>query len=459
MRSLLVITMVLVLLIFPSNALADIAPPAQPPGANPQPGAEGTNVRMVAETVTIAIQKDSPDGSLGIAEVTAIFTMQNLGEQAESMAVRFPVSANDGWGRFPEIKNMRVKVDGNNVAVRKITGEDPYGYKENVPWIAFDVTFPPGKDVAIQAVYTLEADGEMPFIQFDYIFSTGAAWKGTIGSASLFVRFPYEVSVLNVLPDPYNPEKVIFPDHQLSGSELKWSFTDFEPELGDNFKIEIVAPSVWQGVLKERQNVIKNSSDGEAWGRLAKLYKELAFSSRRRGFRVFDLSSDPGARMLYTLSVEAYENAVRLKPLDALWHAGFADLLSYYSYFAAFEGVDTRADAVRAMREIQTAISLALDNPKVLEIAEEMTFYLDKGMVKTGDGYDYLWLTATPDLPTPTIDVRPETPTPETVILSTPSASPTTVTTPTAQPKRVLPICGSAFLIPLGFFLWVQRRK
>ena len=68
--------MTFALLMLPSSALADVAPPVNPPGSNPQPGTENTQVRMLAETVLIEIQSTA---ELGSARVTADFSMRNLG--------------------------------------------------------------------------------------------------------------------------------------------------------------------------------------------------------------------------------------------------------------------------------------------------------------------------------------------------------------------------------------------
>jgi hypothetical protein len=48
--------LILILFAFPSMALADVAPPANPPGSNLQPGSETTQVRMMAETVLVDVQ-------------------------------------------------------------------------------------------------------------------------------------------------------------------------------------------------------------------------------------------------------------------------------------------------------------------------------------------------------------------------------------------------------------------
>ena len=101
---------VLISLILSSGASADIAPPQQPPGFSPEPGNEITQVRMLAETVTIDVLSVDPPQ----AHVSAFFTMRNLGSSTESMAVRFPIAASDGFSRFPEIKNVGIKVNNKN---------------------------------------------------------------------------------------------------------------------------------------------------------------------------------------------------------------------------------------------------------------------------------------------------------------------------------------------------------
>ena len=457
MRRLILLLTVVIWLAFPVAVQADVAPPAQVPGANPQPGSEITQVRMMSEIVTIEVQEDTPDGSLGQARVTANFIMRNLGDETESMAVRFPISSNNGFGEYPEITDLQVRVDGKSVEVSRIEGEDPQFEGDTVPWVAFDTTFSPEVDVNIQVTYTLEASGEIPFINFYYIFSTGAAWKGTIGSATLYVRFPYEISNLNVLPDGGED---LFPEHQLSGNELKWIFTDFEPEVGDNFNIRLVAPEFWKDVLNERANVQKNPDDGEAWGRLAKLYKRLVFSSRNRGFRDSSITGDQGAQDLFSLSVAAYERALERKPFDPLWHAGYADLLGYYGFFGNFEGIDTRAETVRALQEIRTALELDEKDEKVQEIALTLSFYSNGGMVPTGQTYDYPWLTATPTLGITSTQAIASTPTIEntpTIFEETKPAD----ETPTQQaetPSHKTPLCASLILVPFGVTLGFLKR-
>jgi len=76
----------------------------------------------------------------------------------------------------------------------------------------------------------------------------------------------------------------------------------------------------------------------------------------------------------------------------------------------------TSADTYRAFNEIRTALQLAPNDPKVLEIADAITGMFPDGMTHIGSVYDFPWLTQTPTpLPTPT--QTPILPTPILVIL------------------------------------------
>ena len=451
------LVLVLAVLAVPSSVRADIAPPSHPPGANLEPGAESTEVRMVAETVLIEIIPNNDPYNLGQAKVTANFTMRNLGSATEKLAVRFPVSSNNGFGGFPELKDMKVKVDGEIVTMSQVFEEDPLWSSDPVPWMRFNASFPPGQDIQIQVTYLLDGTGEYPYVAYYYILHTGAGWKDTIGSADIIVRFPYEANQFNVIFDEQIGWSSTTTGGVIDGREVKWHYDDLEPDRSNDFELSIVNPAVWQSVLRERSNLQTNPNDGESWGRLGKLYKEIFFY--RRDFR-----RDTGGKQLYPMSIEAYEKAVALKPDDALWHAGFADLLAVHAYYSSWEGGDTTGEMLRSMQEIHRALELSPDDPKVKEIAETV-YYLFPGAIDLLEsGYDFLWLTATPEPPTPTTaPIEPSmTPQATTPPLSTATVVPAlageTQPTPTTVPSARNPLCGSAALAPLAL-VWFARRK
>src|SRR5512143_2229426 len=270
MKHILVLIFIGALLAFPSDVHADIAPPAQPPGSNLQPGADTTQVRMLAETVLIDVQPTAPDKSLGQAHVTANFTMQNTGQTAESMAARFPIGASDGFSQVNELRDLQIKVNGKSVPTRRITGEDGHNGSSPVPWAEFDVTFPPGQDVPIEVRYTLEASGEYPFVWFRYILSTGAGWKDSIGSADIIVQLPYEANIENVLLESADMLSGTTQSSTFDGNKIRWHYDDLEPTTNNNFEVNLVMPSAWEQLLAEQNTVAQDPRDGEAWGRLGK---------------------------------------------------------------------------------------------------------------------------------------------------------------------------------------------
>ena len=433
-------------LLLASPGVADIAPPYQPPGSNLVPGGESTQVRMLAETVLIEVLADAPADSLGRARVSADFTMRNLGSQNETMAARFPIAFSDGRSGYPEIKNIQVRVNGKQVTYRRTNGPELFYGDVEVPWAEFDLVFPAGQDVLVQVAYDLEGTGYVPFIAFYYLLETGAGWKGSIGSGEIIVRLPYAANPQNVILEEQIGWSQTTAGGVFSGNEIRWRFTDLEPDSQDNFEVSLVMPRVWEQVLAERKNAASDPQDGEAWGRLGKAYKEIWVYGK--GFR-----QDAGGIDLYQLSVEAYEQAVTLLPEDALWHAGFADLLSTYAYWAGFDQ-DTTEEAVRALGEIRLALELAPQDPKVLEIAENISFSFPDGMRFETGSYDFPWLTATPLRPTSSFTTEPT----ETEAAHTPTPEPIEATesnSQTGQPQ----LCGAVLLPLILAGVFISRRK
>ncbi len=461
MKRLCFIALLFVLLAFPSSVRADAAPPIEPPGSNLQPGEEITQVRMAAETVVIEVQRDITPESLGRARVTADFTMRNLGSADESMAVRFPISSNDGRGKYPELSNLLIRVNGKQVQSRRTEYPDinPL-YEGLVPWADFDVTFPVGQDVSIRVAYDLKGSGYYPFTAFYYILETGAGWKDTIGKADIILRLPYEAEPQNVIMGMTIGWAETTPGGVFQGNEVRWHFEDFEPGADQpvkNMEFSLVAPAAWQKVVAARENVAKYPDDGEAWGMLGKAYKEVF--PLMGGYR-----DDAAGKELFQWSVEAYEKCLSLKPEDAQWHAGFAELLAYRAEWA---WSPMSPETTRAMEEIRTALELAPNDPVVLEIAAELRNRIYGGIIQNGDDFDFPWLTQTPTmLPTwtPTV-VQPTatTPAPPPAATEVAQALPTPTTapeaTPTTAPQRSSPFCGSAAFLPLIAMVWFIWKR
>lgn len=416
MRRIAVFLLFVVLLAFPQPArarpgLPDIAPPIFPPGAALEPGADTTAVEMRAETVLIAV-KDGGTNSLGAARVTADFTMHNPSRQAETLAVRFPIAANDGRMQYPEISNIAISVDGRAVRYSRVDYPSAGRDEAAVPWAEFTVTFPAEADTAVRVSYDLQGSGYFPYTAFYYLLHTGAGWSGNIGRAEISLRLPYPASPQNVVLDTQIGWAETTPGGEFDGNEVRWVFENFEP--GDDgpvrdLEFALVAPAAWKGLLNAQAEVKARPQDGEAWGRLGKRAKDLFLQSK--GYR-----ADPGGLELYDLSLEAYEECLRLKPGDAQWHAGFAALLANRAYWDSWAG-DPVPESYRALEELHTALQLAPRDSLVLGIAEEISWMLPDGMQASDSGYDFPWLTQTPTPLPPTIEIVTGTPRPD--ILST----------------------------------------
>jgi len=422
-----------ILLLSPATpALADAAPPEAPPGTNLLPGEEITQVRMVAETVTMRL---APDGYS--AAVEAVFTMRNLGDQPEEMAARFPLSfwngGSDGYFRCPEITDLRVFVNEEQVPTRRVTTQ-PREQCDNdpMPWAVFDVAFPPDEEVILKVTYTQNAYGYEPYYLLRYILETGAGWKDTIGSADIIVEMPYEVTPGNILLSGHTGYGGTTPGAVLDGRQVRWHFENLEPTSADNIGLLYVLPAAWEEVERAREQVERTPNDGEMWGFLGLAYKRVI---RVRGW----LRTDDGAFALYQQAVEAYDKAVTLDAGDADWHFGFAELLwlGYTTYGADMEGerpdFDAPATLRRALEELETTLQLKPGHEKARSLIDEIIWYSEAYggapfIQKNEDGtFTFLALTATPT-PQPTV-----TPTATSAPATSPAA-PTATVEPTATP-------------------------
>ena len=336
----------------------------------------------------------------------------------------------------------------------------------------FPVTFPAQQDVTIEVSYTAEgyfAWNVTGLVEFPYVMVTGAGWAGTIGSADITIRAPFDLTAQTLMT--FYPE-----NGRISGREITWHFEDEEP--GSNITATIVDPALWDRIAKERKNVEKNPQDGEAWGRLGKAYKETIILSR--GFRW-----DEGAPALYQLSREAYQKSVTLLPKDADWHYGYGELLWWNAIFPAFGSkTETRDDLVQAVDQFRLALKINPRHPKTLEALDSLNAYGgDNSIVDlSGPSPIYVILTTTPtaepeptQVPTETELPSPTLPPTATRAAPTPSATPVEIALATETPVQAvtaaapptdvpaskpapIEICGVG-LLPAAGLVWMALRK
>jgi tetratricopeptide (TPR) repeat protein len=432
--------------LFTSNlapVTANMAPPAPPVGSDLSPGFQTTNVRMVEEFVLIDISGESLSPS-GHANVTANFTMRNLGNVEETMRVRFPLHHNDydietefaNGGGFckefyqPGLRDLRVWVNSVEVEtdihfekmVDVIASPNEEGEKVYITapcWAFFEVSFPPEQDVFVTVTYSMEGYRYISTAgrtNFKYVITTGAGWKDEIGKADIVARLPYEANHLNV--------NECFPkEFAISGREVSWHFEEFEPL--ENISLFIINPLIWRQVVEETENTQKNPEDGEAWGRLGKAYLEAQMSA------VDSMYGDELDHKLFELSRSAFQRAVELVPDNPEWHYKFAELL-----FKEGRGGDGNSTEnwYACLEQLKWTLDLAPDHPEGNDLlfkinAAQSPYWLNRELVDiSGDQPDFLLLSLTPS-PTQTPTQTPSTTGPST---------PTTTLTNTSAPTVVI---------------------
>jgi hypothetical protein len=437
---------------FASAALADVAPPAQPPGSNIGPG-ETTRVQMLAETVDVTVRPLAYTGEPHLvdqtasARVKASFTLKNLGSAVERMQVRFPLmdpsGMGDGFGKYPEIQDIQVRVNEKPVTIKRITTPTPNTWDNNAPpiaWAAFDVTFPPGKNVAVDVSYSLKPTGYYPVAELKYILETGAGWSGPIGSADIILHLPYDANPQNVLLG----ETVSTTGGQLAGGDVRWHYQNLEPTAQDNWVVNIVTPGLWQAVLDARAAAQIAPDDAKAWISLAHTTGQAALDQSGKGW----LREDSGGKQLANESAKAYAKAVLLKPDDAVLHVSYADLLwreiLQYQFPTANNQPGPGDPALqRCVEEVNAALKLDPKNEQAQSLRDWMQGTYPSIFVVNGEGQ--LGLATTVPSPQPAPSSTPEQALPSATL---PPESPTSTITPlpkaTSKPASSTPVLVSS---------------
>ncbi len=366
----------IVLLIPFSKARADMAPPMNPPGGNISPEG-GTEVQMVAEKVVIDFSQSLDE----TAQVSAWFRFHNTSDMDEHLKVRFPLNGEgeDGYKwtigeppPMPLIKDFTVLNEGRELPIEIVRDPDPNAvdfFMRGVTviyWAVFEVDFPAGKDVELNAHYTyIPTRGLHSGI--NYILATGAGWKGPIGKADVIVRFPYSPNELNTL----NFDNLATLDNHgnqtmIVQNEIRIHWDNLEPTREDNVSIGVIPTNLWREVLRWQIQVNKTPQDAHAWTALAGAYAAAGaghnisfFNARWAGLYIF-----------------ACENALALEPQNAALHSEFARTI----YYAHWRGSDPYYNAI-VLREIAATLKLDPKN----ETALQLLTYVQAEGVYTGD--------------------------------------------------------------------------
>ncbi len=382
--------------LFPLNiVMADVAPPMQPPGSSIYTDSN-TYVQMVSETVILDITEANAQD--GIITVSADFVMRNQGNEAEELAVRFPLENPEGWGdgymSFPQIEDFSVSVNGKDIPYT--TTEEPFKEDmEPISWAVFSVVFPVGEKVTIQTDYITELS-EIPEGQAiaNYIFETGDGWYGPIGHAALILRLPYNA----------NPSSVYWDTGRTSdsaptfdGREVHWEWSDFNPTSSDNFSVYMVWPHKWLRILQLEAELDQNPSDIEAVIALTQAYRESG--SEKHGL--------PISSHIVELSENTVSEALSLSPNNPDLHIEIARIhlwqVPSWDRRSSQPPDDPLFD--QAMDELSIAMQLDSENVRALKLIEELGLSSDSWMIL------YLPDTSTPSTELPATTMPRQNPT------------------------------------------------
>lgn len=176
---------------------------------------EHPSVRLVAEHVRAHVYRDH-------ADVECVFFLRNRGE-ATRVSMGFPeLSSSVGPSEWP-FEFFESYVDGQRVeSKRKVPGWFSDEYRT---WWTKEVRFQAKELRVVRDVYRSGIGRDVNARNFfTYQLDTGASWDGTIGAASIVVTLDETIpveSVRKIWPEP----------SEVSGSEIRWAFADFEPAL------------------------------------------------------------------------------------------------------------------------------------------------------------------------------------------------------------------------------------
>ncbi len=277
-------------------------------------------VQMVAEEVIIDVSATEQTIDMGedyafmqvsgyTVAYNCTFWMVNQGDETESMAVRFPIRSQYEVGK---VELYSIRVNGKPID----WWEDKINWQTDFNWAHFNVTFPPDEEVEIKVTYTSlsrMASWTNPLEAITYVLETGAGWYGPIGKGRVILRLPYVASPQNVSLSG-RPAEVDF-----TGTDVQWDFTDLEPELKDNFWVEVVSPYEWSVIEAARAKLVDSPNNLSAHLRLAETIFSICIYDRAETVEYLP--------ELFPEGLNAMANAVRLNPDDVDLHVQYARYL------------------------------------------------------------------------------------------------------------------------------------
>jgi len=223
---------------------------------------DATEVVLDRESIDFSFYSDKSFHSY--CKVTCNYQFINTSSQPASVKVGFPISV--GWpSRVPsdrELESFQVLVDGNAVEPRreevteKIYSDYPkFHYSHYYTWT---MNFNAGEKKKMVNSYVQRLGGGEGAVNFGYVLSTGAGWKGAIRELEITARFPQSSVISFRYPETarfrgftnsfLDTHHIISiegpPTPILEKNRLTWKLRDIEPKEEDNISVYISTSGV-----------------------------------------------------------------------------------------------------------------------------------------------------------------------------------------------------------------------
>lgn len=251
-----------------------------------------TPIELVA--LTLDAQLSESNGRT-IITGNSTFKLHNTDKLNDvSQSVGFPAWSGDPYVFDPSrLVSFSPTLEGKRINLASGKSELKIGGSvRTVDWYSFTLTLAADEKKTAKFEFTQDlGDGQLS--RFVYGLLPATAWKGSIGSARLSIRFPDATTLEQIIAsEPSNPA--------FDGEGITWNFGTQEPSA--NPSITIIRPSIWNDLTSRRRAVQQNPNDASAHASLGSLLKQLATTNSTK--------SDS----LASQAIAELETAVRIDP-------------------------------------------------------------------------------------------------------------------------------------------------